>query len=122
MAEMLVRALGPDVLTRARDAQARDGYSRAHTLYTVTAADGDGTFQLTLRGRQRWALDRLLDAGHVGCTPISEPAPRWSAYIHDLREMGVPIETLYEAHGGDFPGTHARYVLRARVERTEVEA
>jgi hypothetical protein len=123
MAEISVRALGPDVLTRARDAQARDGYSRAHTLYTVTPADGGDAFQLTLRGRQRWALDRLRDAGPKGCTPIMEPAgPRWAAYVHDLREMGVEIETCHEPHGGDFPGTHARYVLRAHVERTEVEA
>jgi hypothetical protein len=118
MAEILVRALGPDVLTRARDAQARDSYSRAHTLYTVTAADGSDTFQLTLRGRLRWALDRLRDAGPAGCTPITEPAgPRWAAYIHGLRILGVEIETCHEPHGGDFPGTHARYVLRSTVKR-----
>lgn len=116
MAEISVRALGPDVLTRARDAQARDSYSRA-TLYTVTLADGSDTFQLTLRGRLRWALDRLLDAGPAGCTPITEPAPRWSAYIFELRESGVEIETVHEAHGGDFPGTHARYVLRSTVRK-----
>jgi len=40
MAEISVRALGPDVLTRARDAQARDGYKRSHphTIYTVAKA------------------------------------------------------------------------------------
>jgi len=117
MAEISVRALGPDVLTRARDAQARDGYKRPHTVYTVIP-DGGDAFQLSLRGRLQWALDRLRDAGAKGCTPITEPnGPRWAAYIHDLRGLGVEIETHHEAHGGDYPGTHARYVLRSTVRK-----
>jgi hypothetical protein len=48
----------------------------------------------------------------VGCTPITEPAPRWAAYVHKLRELGVPVETVTEPHAGAFPGHHARYVLR----------
>jgi hypothetical protein len=29
--------------------------------------------------------------------------------------LGVPIDTIHEKHEGEFPGTHARYVLRATV-------
>ena len=110
MAEISVRAHGPDVLTRARDAQVRDGYKRPHTVYTVIP-DGGDAFQLPLRGR-------LRDAGAKGCTPITEPnGPRWAAYIHDLRGFGVEIETHHEGHGGDFPGTHARYELLSTVPK-----
>lgn len=56
-----------------------------------------------------------MEAGAKGCTPITNPAPRWSGYVGKLRGYGVPIETIREKHGGEFAGTHARYVLRARV-------
>lgn len=56
-----------------------------------------------------------MNAGAVGCTPINDPAPRWSAYVHDLRQLGVIIETVTEPHRGQFPGHHARYVLRCYV-------
>ena len=68
-------------------------------------------------GRDRWALEALIAAGGDGCTPIDTPGPRWSGYVHNLRNLGVPIETVTEAHGGPFKGTHARYVLRALVVR-----
>jgi hypothetical protein len=29
----------------------------------------------------------------------------------------VPIETSREDHGGDFPGTHGRHVLRAPAQK-----
>lgn len=76
-------------------------------------------FTLPLQGRLRWALDRLRQAGPRGVTPIEEPGPRWSAYVFDLRALGVDIETVHEAHGGDYPGTHGRYVLRSAVTRRE---
>ncbi len=72
------------------------------------------TFRLALRGRNAWALKSLMAAGHGGCTPIENPAPRWSAYVHNLRRFGVAIETITELHGGDFAGNHARYVLLAK--------
>jgi len=84
------------------------------TPYRVTLADGEA-FNIAVSGRTRWALDRLRAAGQSGCTPITEPAPRWAAYVHALRELGVEIETFHERHGGEFAGTHARYVLRATV-------
>ena len=84
------------------------------TVYRVTLDCGKA-FDATAKGRARWALERLRAAGEAGCTPITEPAPRWSAYVHDLRELGVEIETVHEKHGGEFAGTHGRYVLRCRV-------
>lgn len=84
------------------------------TLYTVTPSAGE-PFRVLVAGRDKWALDRLRAAGGRGCTPISEPAPRWSAYVFNLRALGLKIETITEPHGGDFPGHHARYVLRSTV-------
>ena len=88
---------------------------RAVTL-TVAPHGGCATaITITARGRVLWALERLVAAGGRGCTPITEPGPRWAAYVHNLRGLGVPIDTIHEEHTGDFPGTHARYVLRASV-------
>jgi hypothetical protein len=97
----------------ARHAGARHQHGRA---YTVTPEGGDA-FTLVATGREAWTLDRLSEAGPRGCTPREEPAPRWSAYVHRLRERGVPIETLREAHGGAYPGWHGRYILRGTVRR-----
>lgn len=56
-----------------------------------------------------------MAAGPKGCTPISNPAPRWAAYIHNLRALGVAIDTIAEKHGGPFAGHHAKYVLASNV-------
>lgn len=85
--------------------------------YFVYAGDAL-PIQIKVKGRMRWALEALIRAGERGSTPIDCPAPRWSAYIHDLRRMGVTIETVREHHDGPFSGTHARYVLRCRVLRS----
>lgn len=90
------------------------GRAKRSGLYHVTPEGGE-TFTIEAKGREAWALDRLRWAGPKGCTPIEQPAPRWSAYVHALRERGVPIETIYEPHDGEFSGTHGRYVLRADV-------
>jgi hypothetical protein len=37
----------------------------------------------------------------------------------DLRKFGLDIETIHEPHQGEFPGSHARFVLRSRVTRVE---
>lgn len=95
-------------------AQAKGRAKRAG-LYHIKPEGGGEAFTITAAGRDAWALDRLCEAGPTGCTPITEPAPRWAAYIHNLRGLGVPIETVTEPHSGDFPGTHARYVLHATV-------
>jgi hypothetical protein len=71
-------------------------------------------------GRYAWALLELKKAGKRGCTPLDNPAPRWSAYIHQLRhEYGLDIQTIWEAHKGPFPGTHARYVLQSKVDKVD---
>jgi hypothetical protein len=85
-------------------------------LFTLQLDDGK-TIRVIVSGRDRWALEALIAAGKRGCTPIDTPGPRWSAYIHNLRNLGVPIETVTEAHSGPFAGNHARYVLRASVTR-----
>ncbi len=77
------------------------------------------TRSVVVAGRDRWALECLVAAGSQGCTPIDTPGPRWSGYVHNLRALGVPIETVTEAHGGPFSGSHARYVLKACVTRSE---
>lgn len=75
----------------------------------------DAVSTVSVRGREAWALVALMAAGEGGCTPINNPGPRWSGYVHDLRRLGFVIETVRERHGGEFPGHHARYVLRSPV-------
>lgn len=87
---------------------------RGGTPYRITPRTGKA-FRIVLTGRDRWALEELRRKGAWGCTPIDTPAPRWSAYVFNLRELGVEIETITEPHGGDFAGHHARYVLRSGV-------
>ncbi|HUQ37383.1 MAG TPA: hypothetical protein VM144_13490 [Aestuariivirga sp.] len=71
----------------------------------------------TVFGRDAWALSELVEAGRTGATPIDTPGPRWSAYVHALRhERGLDIQTINEAHAGQFAGTHARYVLQSSVQ------
>ena len=76
---------------------------------------------LAFRGRDAWALLQLHAANENGCTPIENPGPRWSGYVHKLRKAGLNIETIREAHGGPFPGDHARYVLRSPITILESE-
>ncbi|GAA6181068.1 hypothetical protein NBRC116594_25060 [Shimia sp. NS0008-38b] len=79
--------------------------------FAIILTDGR-EIDVFVSGRNRWALECLIEAGDVGCSSLDYPAVRWSAYIHNLRNMGVEIETRHEPHKGDFPGTHARYVLK----------
>lgn len=78
---------------------------------------GRAPFLIRLAGRERWTLEMLAKAGARGVAPIERPAPRWSAYVRQLRLAGVPIDTVREKHGGDFPGRHGRYFLCAVVRR-----
>ena len=66
-------------------------------------------------GRDGSALHQLYLASIGGCTPLACPGPRWSHYVFKLRRMGIDIETLNEAHGGQFSGHHARYILRSAI-------
>jgi len=77
--------------------------------------DGELT-RFVQKGRNAWALSRLIATGPNGVTPVSEPTgPRWSAYIFNLRQVGLSIETRTESHSGPFAGNHARYVLTDEV-------
>ncbi|WP_394706058.1 hypothetical protein [uncultured Cohaesibacter sp.] len=82
---------------------------------TVRLSVGGDTKDLTFKGRDAWALNELVNAGAKGCTPINQPAPRWSAYVKKLRDAGIRIETVHESHKGPFPGTHGRYVLTSSI-------
>ena len=91
--------------------------ARLKQEFILTQPDGTQS-SILLIGRDAWTLNQLLEAGSKGCTPIDNPAPRWSGYVHNLRKAyGVDIETIAESHGGLFSGTHARYVLRSKVDR-----
>lgn len=80
---------------------------------SVTIHHASGDIQVTEIGRRAWALLHLVQAGATGCTPIDQPGPRWSGYVHRLRGNGIAIETVEENHGGPFSGSHARYILRS---------
>lgn len=70
---------------------------------------------IELTGREAWAMSELARAGSNGVTPIDQPGPRWSEYVRRLRSRGFDIDTVYERHGGAFPGNHGRYVLTTPV-------
>ena len=84
-------------------------------------SNDEEVFDVILSGRQAWALQQLVLAGIKGCTPLEHPAPRWSAYIHELRQRGIKIETIREKHAGQFAGTHGRYVLCSSVKKKAAE-
>ena len=88
--------------------------------FAVRGADGSVQL-LELDGQEEWALSHLLAAGSHGCTPIDTPGPRWSDYAFKLRRRGIDIATITESHGGDFPGHHARYILRSKVNRLSAQ-
>lgn len=83
--------------------------SATHIMAAVETDAGPRTIRL--EGRMAWALAELVQAGPVGCTPLSHPGPRWSAYVHKLRQAGIAVKTIHERHDGPFAGNHARYVL-----------
>jgi len=84
------------------------------TGFTIRNGAADPQY-LAFKGRARWALENLMQAGSKGVTPITHPGPRWAAYVFKLREAGLSIETIHEMHDGPFPGNHARYVLHSSV-------
>ncbi|WP_420380727.1 winged helix domain-containing protein [Marivita sp.] len=72
------------------------------------------TFELD--GRLGWTMTQLSIAGAKSVASIECPAPRWSAYVHKLRQRGVQIDTEMEPHHGTYPGQHARYKLACHVQ------
>lgn len=86
---------------------------------SLTFQIGNDELHITVKGRDAWALSELMQAGEKGVTPISHPAPRWSAYVFNLRSIGVDVQTINEPHKGPYAGTHARYVLRSEISVLE---
>ena len=80
----------------------------------------DGGPERRFVGRFAWTLLELIKAGDKGCTPIEQPAPRWSHYVFRLRKDGVCIETITEPHSGAYAGHHARYRLASKVQVVRV--
>lgn len=95
-------------------AQRKPARHNGGTPYRVTPSTGE-SFRIVVTGRVLWALTELRKAGQKGITSVENPAPRLAAYVHDLRGLGVEIETITEPHEGAFPGWHGRYVLRSGV-------
>ncbi len=85
----------------------------------IAIQDNEPPERVTVKGRPAWAMLQLMTAGERGFTPIDNPGPRWSAYVFDLRHLGIAIETVHETHGGAFRGTHGRYVLRSNIKLLE---
>jgi hypothetical protein len=90
-------------------------HQRHVTKLTVQLGDAKGP-TVTFHDRLAWALDRLIETGESGVTPLDWPAPRWSQYILLLRRHGMPIETILERHGDPYAGRRGRYVLRCPIE------
>lgn len=80
-------------------------------IKTIIVTIADDPTPRKFNGRVAWCLNELLAAGERGCTPISNPAPRWSGYVHKLRKAGVHVITFDEPHAGAYRGSHARYQL-----------
>lgn len=96
----------------------RNAWGRAAFILHDNPAD---PLRIIVHVRDRWALECLIAAGATGCTPIDNPGPRWSAYVFNLRALGLQIETRHESHGGAFAGHHARYVLQSTVTRAQTD-
>jgi hypothetical protein len=75
--------------------------------------------EVTVRDRDAWLLNKLIEKGERGVTAFDEIGPRLSHYAFKLRRAGITIETKDEAHAGAFAGFHGRYVLRSRIEVLE---
>ncbi|MGM9401604.1 winged helix domain-containing protein [Aliiroseovarius sp. KMU-71] len=82
--------------------------------FDVRRSDGR-ELEIFLCGRNRWGLERLIEAGSDGITSFQFAGVRVSAFVHYLKGIGVDIETITERHEGLFAGNHARYRLTCSV-------
>jgi hypothetical protein len=109
----------PDLFTAPQRASSTPRASTAKRGKRVPfiVFEGETTRRIEPFGRDAWALAQLIGSGSEGCTPLTHVGPRWSAYIFKLKKIhGLVIETVHEGHGGEFKGTHGRYILRSRVQ------
>lgn len=73
--------------------------------------------KFSVAGKDAMTLEALLETGKSGITALELSntwALRLGAYVHDLRKLGLSIETIREPHD-DMGGWHARYVLHSSV-------
>jgi len=116
-------SIAPGAIPVAAHTPRTDRHAQVRREYDVMEGDGNTRRIIVRTKREIWALDELMKAGAFGCTPIDNPGPRWSGYVYKLkRNHGLSIQTVNEAHGGPFKGTHGRYVLRSTVRAVESEA
>ena len=79
------------------------GAERAHDLFMPLGIAGAG---------QAWV--------HRGCSPAWAGGRRAEAG-RALEAFGIDVTTVHKPHDGPFPGHHARYILRSRIERLDPE-
>lgn len=84
------------------------------TRFCVHTSDGR-LLRLTLGGRCRWAIGKLMDAGEDGHDPVNDPRVRWSSYVHLLRQKGVEIETIWVKPPGSREARYCVYRLISKV-------
>lgn len=104
----------------ARDCTARQinsGTGKFQITVLVHPGDAEHERRIVVPGRAGWALNELAKAGERGCRSIDfPPGLRWAHFVYLLRhEYELLIETEHEAHGGQFPGSHAVYRLKSPV-------
>lgn len=89
--------------------------NRAKAVFRIAS----GPF-LTATGREAQTIIALVEAGAKGITSLEAFKAGWAvrltAYVFDLKAMGVPIRASREPHDG---GNHARYFIDGQVEVIE---
>jgi hypothetical protein len=80
----------------------------------------DGSPVRRFASRDSGTLHKWTQTTEGGCTLSEHPAPRWNHDVCWLLWERVGSQTVAEKHDGRYAGTHARYVLRSRVEVHQV--
>jgi hypothetical protein len=100
----------------SQKSQARSHYPTPRRVgkEVVRIIRDDGAPPFTVSGQTAKAIRALVLAGKQGVTAqeVAGWAYRFAAYCHELRKLGLDIETIREAHDG---GWHGRHVLHTAV-------
>ena len=80
----------------------------------------DGSPVRRFAGHHYWTLHELIQTAEGSWTSMEHPAPQWNHDVCWLPREGAGIQTVTEKHDGPCAGTHARSVLRSRVEVHQV--
>ncbi|WAX93630.1 hypothetical protein N7E70_018310 [Aminobacter sp. NyZ550] len=97
--------------------QTKTGQGKFQLTVMVHPGDTAHERHIVVSGRAGWALNELVKAGPAGCSAADFTAGlRLAHFVYLLRhEYELVIETEHEAHGGQFPGSHAVYRLKSPV-------